>query len=62
MPGADESRALREARALARLSIAAARASTAEAVARILLDELTAAMPGASAGVAVMDEDGPSSS
>jgi hypothetical protein len=45
MPGADESRALREARALARLSIAAARASTAEAVARILLDELTAAMP-----------------
>ena len=58
MPGADESRALREARALARLSIAAARASTAEAVARILLDELTAAMPGASAGVAVLDEDG----
>src|SRR4029079_16479346 len=58
MPGADESRALRDARALARLSIAVARASTAQDVARILLDELTAAMPGASAGVAVVDEDG----
>ena len=47
---AEESRALRDARALARLSIAVARASTAQDVARILLDELTAAMPGASAG------------
>ena len=55
---AEESRALRDARALARLSIAVARASTAQDVARILLDELTAAMPGASAGVAVVDEDG----
>src|SRR3954463_11121026 len=53
----DESRALRDARALARLSIAVARASTAQEVARILLDELTAAMPGASAGVALLDED-----
>jgi PAS domain S-box-containing protein len=52
----DESRALRDARALARLSIAVARASTATEVARILLDELTAAMPGASAGVALLDE------
>jgi hypothetical protein len=52
----DESRALRDARALARLSIAVARASTATDVARILLDELTAAMPGASAGVALLDE------
>jgi PAS domain S-box-containing protein len=54
--GVDESRALRDARALARLSIAVARASTATDVARILLDELTAAMPGASAGVALLDE------
>ncbi len=52
----DESRALRDARALARLSIGVARASTATDVARILLDELTAAMPGASAGVALLDE------
>src|SRR5262245_47100957 len=57
-PGSDESRALREARALARLSVAVARASTAQEVARILLGELTAAMPGASAGVALLDEDG----
>ena len=56
--GVDESRALRDARALARLSIAVARASTAQDVARILLDELTAAMPGASAGVALLDENG----
>ncbi len=54
--GVDESQALRDARALARLSIAVARASTATDVARILLDELTAAMPGASAGVALLDE------
>lgn len=57
-PGAEESRALRDARALARLSTAVARASTTEDVARILLDELTAAMPGASAGIAVLDEEG----
>ena len=53
-----ESRALREARALARLSIAVARASTATDVARILLDELTAAVPGVSAALAVLDEPG----
>lgn len=52
----DESRALREARALARLSVAVARASTAQDVARILLDELVAAVPGVSAALAVLDE------
>ena len=56
--GIDESRALREARALARLSVAVARASTATEVARILLDELVAAVPGVSAGLAVLDEGG----
>lgn len=56
--GVDESRALREARALARLSVAVARASTATEVARILLDELVAAVPGVSAGLAVLDESG----
>jgi signal transduction histidine kinase len=54
--GVDESRALRDARTLARLSIAVARASTVTEVARILLDELTAAAPDASAAVAVLDE------
>ena len=54
----DESRALREARALARLSVALARASTAPDVARILLDELVAAVPGASASLAVLDDAG----
>jgi signal transduction histidine kinase len=56
--GVDESRALREARTLARLSTAVARASTVTEVARILLDELTAAAPDASAAVAVLDEAG----
>jgi signal transduction histidine kinase len=56
--GVDESRALREARALARLSVAVARASTATEVARILLDELVAAVPGVSAALAVLDEGG----
>jgi signal transduction histidine kinase len=54
----DESRALREARTLARLSVAVARASTAKEVARILLDELVAAVPGVSAALAVLDEGG----
>ena len=55
---ADESRALREARALARLSVAIARASTTRDVARIVLDELCAAVPGASAALAVLDDAG----
>jgi signal transduction histidine kinase len=54
----DDGRALREARALARLSIAVARASTAEGVARILLGELASAVPGAVAMLAVLDDAG----
>jgi signal transduction histidine kinase len=55
---ADESRALREARALARLSVAIARVSTTREVARIVLDELCAAVPGASASLALLDDGG----
>ncbi len=51
-----ETRALRDARALARLAMAVARASTASEVARILLDELGAVVPGGSAALAVLDE------
>jgi signal transduction histidine kinase len=53
-----ESRALRDARTLARLSMAVARASTAAEVAQILLGELAAAVPGVSAALAVLDEPG----
>lgn len=53
-----ESRALAEARALARLSVAVARASTTRSVAEILLNELFAGLPGATAAVALLDERG----